>query len=46
MGRRISFLTRTKIKKRVSFYSKGEKISFVAKIPAKRRKRVSFSSRY
>ena len=42
MARRISFLARKKVRKRVSFTSGGQRISFIAKVPAKRRKRVKF----
>jgi len=45
MARRISFLAKRKIRKRVSFTSGGQSISFIAKVPAKRRKRVKFYAR-
>lgn len=40
--KKVSFLAKKKIKKRVSFVSKGKKVSFIAKVPSKRRKRVEF----
>lgn len=43
--RKVSFLAKTKIKKRVTFKANGKKVSFVAKVPSKRRKRVTFKSR-
>ena len=42
MAKKISFLVKTHTQKRVSFKSKGKKISFIARVPSKRRKRVSF----
>jgi hypothetical protein len=45
MVRRVSFLARKKIKKRVSFTSRGRRITFVAKVPSKRRTRVAFRVR-
>jgi len=37
------FLARTKVKKRIKFKTKyGEVVSFSAKVPSKRRKRVRF----
>ncbi len=40
--RKVSFLARKKIKKRVTFIARGRKVSFIAKVPAKRRVRVTF----
>jgi len=45
MAKRISFLAKRIIKKRVTFKSKGKKVSFIAKVPSKRRKRVTFKAR-
>ena len=43
MVKKVNFLARGKVRKRVSFYTRdGKRISFVAKVPSKRRKRVSF----
>ncbi len=42
MAKRISFLAKTRVRKRVSFTSGGQRISFIAKVPAKRRKRIKF----
>ena len=44
MARRVSFLTRTSVKRRVSFRASGRKVSFIARVPSKRRKRVKFWS--
>lgn len=43
--KRVSFLAKGIIKKRVTFKSKGRKVSFIAKVPSKRRKRVTFRTR-
>ena len=40
--KKVSFLAKTTIKKRVSFRASGKKVSFIAKAPSKRRKRVTF----
>ena len=47
MARRktVSFLAKRPIKKRVTFKVKGKKVSFVAKVPSKRMKRVTFKAR-
>ncbi|MFH0860571.1 MAG: hypothetical protein V1921_05175 [Candidatus Altiarchaeota archaeon] len=45
MAKKITFLAKTKVKKRVSFRSGGRKISFTAKLPSRRRKRVTFYAR-
>lgn len=43
MARKVSFLAKGKVRKRVTFYTwNGERVSFVAKVPSKRRKRVTF----
>lgn len=44
MAKRVSFLTKRKVRKRVSFVSEGRRVSFIAKVPAKKRKRVTFYS--
>jgi len=45
MAKRVSFLKKKKIKKRVSFTtSTGKKISFAAKVISKRRSRITFYS--
>jgi hypothetical protein len=43
----ISFLTKKgKVRKRVTFYtSGGKRVTFIARVPRKRRKRVTFSVR-
>jgi len=46
MARRVSFLARRTIRKRVSFKSRGRRVSFIARVPAKRRRRVTFRRRY
>ena len=43
--KKISFLAKKTVKKRVAFESHGKKVSFVAKVPAKRRTRVTFYAR-
>lgn len=40
--KKVSFLAKTTVKKRVSFGARGEKVSFMATVPAKKRKRVTF----
>ena len=44
MAKRVSFLAKHKVRKRVSFVSEGKRISFIAKVPSKRRKKVTFYS--
>ena len=39
---KVSFLAKKEVKKRVSFEARGKKMSFVATVPSKRRKRVTF----
>ncbi len=43
--KKVSFLARKKIGKRVSFVAKRKKVSFIAKVPSKRRRRVEFYSK-
>lgn len=40
--KKVSFLAKTTVKTRVSFEARGEKVSFMARVPAKKRKRVTF----
>jgi hypothetical protein len=40
--RKVTFLARRTVKKRVAFKSGGKRVSFIAKVPAKRRTRVKF----
>lgn len=40
--RRASFLAKSKVTKKVSFETKEGKVSFKAKVPSKRRKKVTF----
>jgi len=40
--KKVTFLARRTVKKRVAFESRGKKVSFIAKTPAKRRTRVTF----
>ena len=40
--RKVTFLARQTVKKRVAFKSGGKKVSFIARVPAKRRTRVTF----
>ena len=43
MARRVSFLARPKVRKKVSFVTSDRKrVSFKAKVPSKRRKKVTF----
>ncbi|MEK6888813.1 MAG: hypothetical protein AABW80_01765 [Nanoarchaeota archaeon] len=46
MARRVSFLARRTINRRVSFRASGRRVSFVARVPSRRRTRVSFRRRY
>ena len=43
--KKVSFLAKQTIPKRVSFKSKGRKVSFIARVPSKRRKRVTFMAK-
>jgi len=43
--KKVSFVARTTIKKRVSFEARGKKVSFTARVPSKRRTRVTFYAR-
>jgi hypothetical protein len=40
--KKVSFLAKKKVEKKVSFKAKGERVSFTAKVPSKRRERVEF----
>jgi len=40
--KKVSFLAKKKIEKRVSFVARRKKVSFIAKVPSKRRRRVEF----
>lgn len=40
--KKVSFLAKKKIKKRVSFRARGKKVSFTANVHSKRRHRVTF----
>ena len=40
--KKVSFLAKKEVKKRVTFKARGEKVSFIATAPSKRRKRVTF----
>ena len=40
--KKVTFYAKKPVKKRVAFKAKGKKVSFVAKVPSKRRKKVSF----
>jgi len=39
---KVSFLAKTEVQKRVTFKARGKKVSFIATVPSKRRKRVTF----
>jgi len=43
--KKVSFLAKKKIEKRVSFVAKRKKVSFIAKVPSKKRGRVEFYSK-
>jgi len=43
--KRVSFLARKRIKKRVTFEAKGRRISFIARVPSERRERIAFYAR-
>jgi hypothetical protein len=43
--KRVTFLKRAKVKRRVSFEAEGKEVSFRARVPAKKRRRVSFLAR-
>ena len=40
--KKVSFLAKTTVKKTVAFRARGKKVSFMANVPATRRKRVTF----
>ena len=42
MAKRVSFYVKTKVRKRVSFVKNGKKVSFMANVPSKRRKKLTF----
>jgi len=42
MVKRVSFLARSKTRKKVAFRAGGKRVSFTASVPSKRRKKVSF----
>jgi hypothetical protein len=43
--RRISFLARIKVKRKVSFKAGKKRVTFSARVPTKRRRRVTFLSK-
>jgi len=42
--KKVTFLAKAKVKRRVSFEAEGRDVSFKAKVPSKRRKRITFYS--
>jgi len=40
--KKVSFLAKKTIEKRVSFEARGKKVSFIARVPSKKRARVTF----
>jgi len=40
--KKVSFLAKKKIEKRVSFVARRKKVSFIARVPSKKRSRVDF----
>ncbi len=45
MKKHVEFYARKKVKKHVSFKGRKGKVSFTAKVPSKRRKKVVFYAR-
>ncbi len=43
--KKVSFLARDNVERKVEFRARGEKVSFKADVPSKRRRRVSFYSK-
>jgi len=42
---KVSFLAKAKVKKRVTFKTRNKRVSFIASVPSKRRKRVTFQAK-
>jgi len=40
--KKISFLARVRVKRKVSFRARGKEIAFTARVPSKKRARVTF----
>jgi hypothetical protein len=40
--KKVSFLAKKTVKKRVTFDARGNKVSFIARVPSKKRTRVTF----
>ena len=40
--KKISFLARVRVKRKISFRARGKKIAFTARVPSKKRARVTF----
>jgi hypothetical protein len=40
--KKVSFLAKKEVEKRVAFKAEGKKVSFIAKVPSQRRERVEF----
>ncbi len=43
--KRVAFLKRARVKRRISFEAEGKEVSFRVRLPAKKRRRVSFLAR-
>jgi hypothetical protein len=43
--KKISFLARVRVKRKVSFRARGEEVAFTARVPSKKRSRVTFFKR-
>jgi hypothetical protein len=42
---KVSFLAKAKVKKRVTFKARDKRVSFIATVPSKKRKRVTFHAK-
>jgi len=43
--KKVSFLARIKVKRKISFRAGKKKVSFTARVPSKKRRRITFSAR-
>ncbi len=43
--KKISFLARIKVKRKISFRAGKKKVSFTARVPSKKRRRITFRAR-
>lgn len=42
MAKRVSFYVKKKVRRRVKFMKDGREVSFMANVPSKRRKKLTF----